>query len=410
MRYISGKTVSKLKDIIDDGQDYILILDEGCIMNIDLYINELQKRKPIAALSDYSLVFTHVPSFMQMLSIPLFFMPENRDRSYVTFYEQTHSLADSVLTKVISNLEDIRGIKKITIDTLFNIVYPHEVDTPEVKGGSDELVEVESYNVLASVKSKDNNDIWTYGSDEVGLIFTEFVFYKDEVFPTYEEQKNVLEKIFKRNPSSNYTVRLFDVNNDKVPDWLHGRIKLGNYDHPLFEPCFRSYLDEQLRCLCELAKNYPISILIPYVKSLRNIEYINECMASIKSPYRGRIKIGAKIELISTVKEIPALLDYVDFFSVGSNDLVHSFFGMERTHKAFEAKQMSQILGEKRLWDILYQIRHHADDKPIRMGGQLPIFPEALNRLLDIGYKEFTVSPQWVRQVKYQIKNYKAGN
>jgi len=399
-RYISGKPVSNINDIPQDGQDYILILDEGCFS----YLEEIKKLNPVAAISDYNLIFTHIPSYMQMFSIPLYFMPENRCRKYVTYYEQTHSLADNIRSKSISVLEDVRGLEWITVDTLLSIVYSGNIESYKHQHDTSQINDIEGFKVRTSVKSKDEVGFTSVDADGVGLIFSEFLFFDSVKYPTKNEQRKVLETIINRNKNGNYTVRLFDINHDKIPKWLRG-VKLGNYDHPLFERFFLPYLEEQLRCLFDLVRRqYPISILIPYVRSAEDIHYIRKCIDDVAPSYSDRIKLGAMIENVPAVKQMYRMLESVDFFSVGSNDLIHSFYDMNRTH-VFDPEQMARILDDENFWSVLSDIKRAAESKPIRMGGQLPIYPEALTKLINIGYNQFTISPHLVKQMKHQIVN-----
>ena len=394
-RYISGKPVSNIKDVLHDGQDYILILDEGCLEHLD----EIKSRHPVAALSDYALVFSHVPSYFQMLSIPVFFIPENKNRAYVTYYEQTHTVAESIRAKAISTLEEIRSISTITIDTFLNVVYPGVVEAIDNQIYSEDA----GYKVRTSIKTNDDFNFASVNADGIGMIFTEFVFFDYTTYPTYKEQRETLDRILTNNRNGNYTIRLFDINHDKIPKWLHG-VKLGNYNHPLFERFFIDYLNEQLRCICDLAKKYPISILIPYVKSAADVDYIRNCIDECGSPYREKVKLGAMVENVSIVDEMSYMQNTIDFFSVGTNDLIHSFFDIERTH-ILKPEQMIRISNDKNFWELLRNIQQVAAATPIRVGGQLPIYPEALERLVEIGYKQFTIGPQWVKQIKHQLAN-----
>ena len=400
-RYISGIPVTDVKDILQDGQDYILILDEG---SID-FLEEIEKRQPTVVLSDYSLAFSHVPSFLQMVSIPLFFIPENRERTYETYHERKASIDGSIVTGTKSTLEEIRGLEYITVDTFYSIVFP---GTAQAYCGQENATRIDlpdDFEVHMSIKSKHEPNAIDVDADGVGLIFTELIFFENHRYPRHFEQREIFQKIFLRNKSEKYTVRLFDINYDKIPKWLQG-IRLGNYDRPLFERFFRFYLDEQLRCICDLAKSeeYSISILIPFVRNIDDVIYIRECVDSCKSAYRERIKIGAMIENVAVISEIPDMHNDIDYFSVGSNDFINSFLEAKRTD-ILTPVQLSRIIRDGELWELLSKIKQLAGSKPIRICGQLPIFPEALEKLVNIGYKRFTVSPQWVKQLKYQIFN-----
>ena len=163
--YIYGKPVSNVKDILNDGQDYILIIDEGCFS----HLNEIEEKRPIAAISDYNLLFSHIPSFFQMFSIPLFFIPENRDRAYVTYYERTQHLTDNINSKVISTLEEVRELQMITIDTLLNVIYMGTVEEKNVDECTFPTGEFEDVKIRMAIKFADEVSFKSVDADGIGV-------------------------------------------------------------------------------------------------------------------------------------------------------------------------------------------------------------------------------------------------
>ena len=398
-RYITGKPVCDVKDIIPDGKDYILILDEGCFSCLD----EIAQKRPVAALSDYNLFFSHIPAFFQMLSIPLIFMPENKNRAYAAYYERAHGLIDNNRTDIISTIEEVRNLHRITIDTYLSVAYLGGVGNANTHDTINSINKVDGFQVLTSIKSIDEGKFSCVNSDGIGMIFSEFIFFNYKKYPTCDEQRSTLEMIFKKNPSEHYTVRLFDIKYDKIPKWLHG-VKLEENDNPLFEKFFYSYLVEQLKCLCDLAEKYPIFIIIPGIRDLNDIIYIRKCIDNVESSYGHLLKIGVLIENVSVVEKMPCMLDIVDFFSVGSSDLTSSFFGKHRTH-IYDPDQLARILNDDNYYQLLANIKLFSSSKHIRIAGQLPVFPGCLEKLIVIGYRHFSVNPYLVGQIKYQIRN-----
>ena len=394
-RYIIGKPVLSIEDITDSRQNYILIFDEQCFTNLHM----LAGQYPTAILLDYKFAFTHIPSFFQMLSIPLFFIPENKNFPYEIFCKNSNTLT----------LSEIYGESSIVIDTIQNIVYPgHKVSTlanccPKIDFYSDFIDS--PFKVFSSIKGSNVQYCKDVEYDGVGLISTEFLFFDYLTFPDHIEQHRVLKRIMNSTlkNSKEFTIRLFDINSDKVPKWLLNA-DTTSYSHPLLEQRFSRFLNEQIRCLCEL-EQYPICILIPYVQTVDDIEYIKERIYSL-SDHRPLIKVGAMIETLTGVKNLRAIRNAVDFLSIGSNDLVQSFLGFDRT-QPYTNDQIFRISEDIAFWEMLSEILYSANSTPVRICGQLPIFFNSLERLLHIGYQQFTVSPQWIRQLKYQIHTYR---
>jgi thymidylate kinase len=104
------------------------------------------------------------------------------------------------------------------------------------------------------------------------------------------------------------------------------------------------------------------------------------------------------IETAASVNEMSSMRELVDFFSVGSNDLVQSFFNEDRMC----------ILHHERVYDteflcLLKEILINAGNKEVRICGQLPIVPGMTEHLIKMGYTKFTVSPYWVQYIKNRV-------
>jgi len=185
-RYIIGKPVLSMEDISDNMQKYILIFDEQCLANIHMLVD----KHPVAILLDYKFAFTHIPSFFQILSIPLFFIPENRNFPYEIFCENSNTLT----------LNELYGKSTIVIDTLQNVVYAgHKVSTiqnccQQYDFYSD--FKNSPYKVFSSVKSGNMQYCRDVEYDGIGLISTEFLFFDYLAFPDYIEQQRMLKKVF----------------------------------------------------------------------------------------------------------------------------------------------------------------------------------------------------------------------
>lgn len=368
-RYLSGKPLYNINDITDNE---ILILDDFCFENIDA----LFKAKPIAIIAGYKYIFSHITSLLQMLHIPLFFVD------------------DDLLYEFINT-------SYISIDILKNSVVFSKVE-PEVLSLDSKTLSMDGRDikVYTSIKGEDVDDSFSCGADGIGLVSTEFLFYHHQQIPTKNVQINVLKRIFNREPRLEYTVRLYDINYDKTPKWFSMTNKNYNSEHPLFEKNFRDILLSQMSALTYMANKYSISILIPYVRDLNDVIAIKKIIKEYNND--AHIKLGVMIETCASIEEMKDMNDAVDFFSIGSNDLVQSYFGINRANVLH---QFDRIPLNKGFWNKLKEAYTNAAGKDIRVCGQLPILPGAISKLIDIGFDKFTVSPHWVQFVKSQIQN-----
>jgi len=371
-RFITGKVVKELSDITGNE---ILVLDAYAIFD-GLDIIELNK--PIAAIAEDKYIFSHIYSFLQMLNVPLFFVHQ-------------------------TTLEEICRYKSLTIDILNNTV-GETIDEQQQLPILDTKITYgnEPISVFSSFKGMNIQDCFNYGADGIGLISTEFVFYEYKNQITKEFQYATFDRYFMSHPSSEYTIRLFDIASDKIPIWCrsmwneHEKKKQGG--RLLFSKVFSECLVQQIKAIVKLSKKYSLSLLIPYFTNSNEIEMVKSIIQ--KHDNDCAIKLGVMIETVAAINDMQSIIDIVDFFSVGSNDLVQSYFGINRTNIE---DHLDRISLNAAFWKTLGNIVDNANGKQVRICGQLPIAPKAIQHLIKLGYRSFTVHPIYIQYLKNTI-------
>ena len=376
-RYISGNVITNLNDITGDE---VLILDAYSIFD---GLDTIAQHRPIAAIADNKYIFSHISSFLQMINVPLFFAPS-------------------------SIIEDLCHLKQISIDLLKNTTTSSidaQKQLPDL--GPSIMYKNEQISVCSSLKGMDINNSIKYGADGIGLISTEFVFY-NRVFYNKDEktagdfQVKTFNRMFENYPSIDYTIRLFDIIDDKIPVWC--KPIWAEYERKnrtsrlLFSTEFSEFFEQQIKAIVTLAKKFSVSLLIPYFTSCDEIKTVRKAISAYDS--NCNVLLGVMIETVSAIGEMRSMIDMVDFFSVGSNDLVQSYFGLDRTNIE---DQLDRISLNDAFWSTLRNIITNANGKQVRICGQLPIASNAINHLIELGYRNFTISPMYIPYLKNVI-------
>jgi phosphoenolpyruvate-protein kinase (PTS system EI component) len=375
-RYIIGHFTGRKKVSNCD----VVLMNEYWYNNIHV----LGEQKPLAVVSDYKYMFSHIPSFLQKYDIPIFFTSSN----------MLDSIKENEIISIDLERNDIilQEHKQENFSILSSPVFWHGQET----------------KIYSSIKGSDSNSTFSCGADGIGLISTEFLFWDYEKI-SKDIQVSVLNNIFSRNSTQEYTIRLFDINNDKVPHWFFlndGKSLFSKRGiNLLLESSFYNSLELQIASIVELSKKYNISVLIPYINQVNEIIEIRKLIDSFN--ISSKIKLGVMIETVAAADEIKEMLSIVDFFSIGTNDLVQSYFGVDRG----DIKTLDNIdLFSNEFIIFLTKIRSSTNSVETRLCGQLPVVPFMFKKLLNIGYRSFTVSPQWVQILKHMINDSNKNN
>ena len=204
------------------------------------------------------------------------------------------------------------------------------------------------------------------------------------------------------------SIRVFDIGGDKEIDWLDCDSIVSNDRGIRYCLNHIDIFKNQLRAILRVSGIYSnIKILLPFVSS---IEEIYETKAIIKEltkelltkgfSVNENIEIGAMIETPATVFIMDLLAKEVDFFSVGTNDLIHSLLVSDR----YSGKMESSLLPPSVLRCIYYVIKQaHKQNKPVALCGEVASNPNLIPIWLSFGFTIFSVSPSLVLKAKKAV-------
>jgi len=252
------------------------------------------------------------------------------------------------------------------------------------------------------------------GVDEVGLYRSEFPFMTRETFPMEEEQYEIYRKILHAFAPKPVTMRTLDIGGDKpLPyfpmteenpflGWRGIRFTLDRPD--TFLPQLRAMLRANVG-LNNLRIMFPMIGQINEIKAARQAvdrarrelaEEGYECPAP---------SIGAMVEVPSALFSIPALSRYVDFFSIGTNDLTQYLLAVDRNnpnvarlYNDLDPAVISAIDGvirDARRWG-----------KPASVCGEMAADPGSAILLLGMGLGTFSMSASAVLRIKWVIRSF----
>ncbi|MDP2646818.1 MAG: phosphoenolpyruvate--protein phosphotransferase [Desulfobacterales bacterium] len=253
-----------------------------------------------------------------------------------------------------------------------------------------------------------------YGGDGIGLYRTEFQYLSRPDFPTefelFEKYKYVIE-IMAPKP---VTIRTLDINGDKATaasgdaDEINPALGLRAIRYCLKKP---EIFKTQLRAILRAAVFGNVRLLLPMISCIDEIleakRLLDEAADDLKKAglsYNRDIKIGIMIEVPSAVIMADVLAEYVDFFSIGTNDLIQYSLAIDREN--IQVAYLYNVFNPA----IIRMIRHTvtvAKDKgiPVFMCGEMAGDPINIPILLGLGLDELSMNPQSIPAVKNIIRS-----
>jgi phosphotransferase system enzyme I (PtsP) len=252
------------------------------------------------------------------------------------------------------------------------------------------------------------------GAEGVGLYRTEFPYMARNSFPTREEQYRLYRKILEGFGGQPVTIRTLDIGGDKgLPYFPYPK-----EDNPFMgwrsirfslerEDIFR----EQLAAVLMASAHGRANIMFPMVSSVDELRTIRKILAEIRNslqkkglPFDADIPLGIMIELPAAVQTAHLLIREVDFFSIGTNDLIQYTLAADRNNP--KVKQYYDPYHPA----VLNSIRTVAEvgaraGKRVSLCGEMATDPVNAVLLLGMGICDFSLSAPYIPAIKQAMRN-----
>jgi phosphotransferase system enzyme I (PtsI) len=253
-----------------------------------------------------------------------------------------------------------------------------------------------------------------YGGDGIGLYRTEFQYMNRAEFPSEEELFDKYRDVVEVMAPKSVTIRTLDINGDKAVanhtsyDEINPALGLRAIRYCLKKP---DVFKTQLRAILRAAAFGRVRILFPMISAYHEIckarKLFDQAADSLEKeglPYNREIDIGIMIEVPSAVVVADLLAEKVDFFSIGTNDLIQYALAIDRGNR--HVADLYQPLDPA----IIRMIKRVADvsrDKGIGifMCGEMAATPHHIPLLLGMGMDELSMNPQSIPQIKRVIRS-----
>ena len=283
------------------------------------------------------------------------------------------------------------------------------VDSPSVTKDGQQLTISANIGSSNDIPAAVNN-----GADEIGLFRTEFLYMKSEHLPTEEEQLRAYQDAVESLGGKALVVRTLDIGGDKPLTFMPLPHELNPF---LGYRAIRISLDRpsmfrtQLRALIRASQFGQINIMFPMITTLEELRSAKKIYYEEREKLRqdyphvgANIKLGIMIEVPLAALYAERLAKEVDFFSIGTNDLIQYCFAADRGNAA--VSYLYQPLNPPFLKLIDHIIKSgHQHNTTVAMCGEMAGDRLALPLLMGMGLDEYSMSATSILRTRSMMRN-----
>lgn len=251
------------------------------------------------------------------------------------------------------------------------------------------------------------------GADGVGLFRSEFLYMGSDHLPTEDEQYRAYRQALLGMRDKPVVVRTLDIGGDKPLPYLPLPREMNPFlGYRAIRICLKhpDIFRAQLRALIRASAYGPLSIMFPMIATIAELraakQIFNDCRAELQRDRPGlgkNIKLGMMIEVPLAAINADQFAKEVDFFSIGTNDLIQYNFAADRGND--EVSYLYQPLNPAFLGLLRHVVaaghRHHTN---VAMCGEMAGDRLSLPLLMGMGLDGFSMSASAIPRTRSQMR------
>jgi phosphotransferase system enzyme I (PtsI) len=254
------------------------------------------------------------------------------------------------------------------------------------------------------------------GASGIGLYRTEFLYLESNREPTEDDHYRAYCQVLKAFPGEPVVIRTLDLGSDKMPGPLRAAypdsvnpalsirsIRLSLKHLELFKTQVRAVL--RAAVLGDLRIMFPmISTLLEFRQARMVLCDVAEDLEEQGVPYRGDIPVGMMVEVPAAAVMAEEFAREVDFFSLGTNDLIQYTLAVDRADQAVAGLYRSGDPSIIRLIRMVVEAGKN-NNIPVSVCGQMSSDPMFIPLLVGLGIRQISVTPHAIPELKEVIRN-----
>src|SRR6266853_2102057 len=288
---------------------------------------------------------------------------------------------ESKRVKIVAQLKELRETTSTTCDGR-HIVLSANIELPE-----------------------DVDAVAANGAEGIGLYRTEFLYLNRNTLPTEDEQYETYRKVAERVRPDPLIIRTFDLGGDKLAP---GTVDISDELNPFLGwRAIRFCLENidifktQLRAILRASAVGNVKIMFPMISVLAECK---EELCASKIDVGDKTEVGAMIEIPSAAISADVLAREVDFFSIGTNDLIQYALAVDRVNERIAHLYEPTHPAVLRLLKMIADAAH-ANQIWVGVCGEMAADVALIPLLLGLGMDELSVGATSVPRVKMAVRN-----
>lgn len=254
------------------------------------------------------------------------------------------------------------------------------------------------------------------GADGIGLYRTEFLYLGSDHEPTEDEHYDAYCRVIQEMGDHPVVIRTLDLGADKIPgDIEEFRTKADNPALGLrsirLSLRHLGQFKTQLRAILRASVHGDIRIMFPLVTTLLELRRARMILADViedleeeKIEFRKDLPVGMMVEVPAAALQAHHFAREVDFFSIGTNDLIQYALAVDRAEPSVASLYRA---GDPSILQLIRMVvdAGQAEGIPVTVCGQMSSDPKFIPLLLGLGIRNVSVTPISVPEIKDVVRN-----
>ena len=285
----------------------------------------------------------------------------------------------------------------------------------DVKDEIPQTLDGHRVEISANIELPEEIDsVISHGAEGIGLYRTEYFYMNRQGLPSDDEQFRAYKSVVTRLSGRSVVVRTLDLGGDKflsqleVPREMNPFLGWRAIRFCLAKP---EIFKVQLRAILRASAFGNIKVMFPMISGIEELRQAINLLNEVKIQLRAKhikfnedIEVGAMIEIPSAALTCDLLAKEVDFFSIGTNDLIQYSLAIDRVNEKIAYLYKPTHPGVLRLIKNIIDAGHK-EKIWVGMCGEMAGEPGFCLLLLGMGLDEFSMSPVGIPEMKYVIRN-----